>query len=70
MLFRNNIIQTCIKTYENLQNGTFGKVSEGVIEDYRKRCGQLFPLATVFQDNQSVEKINEVVSSLNKLSVK
>ncbi|EDV25040.1 uncharacterized protein TRIADDRAFT_25871 [Trichoplax adhaerens] len=63
-------LPVCAKVYKNLQKDTFGKVPESVIETYRKSCSQLFPLAAVFQDNQTASETNEVVSSLSELSVK
>ncbi|RWS11336.1 N-alpha-acetyltransferase 15: NatA auxiliary subunit-like protein [Dinothrombium tinctorium] len=59
-------IEVCAQMMQSVRNGEFGAVDESVIEAFRSRCHQMFPLATHFMT--SSEKKLHLMNNFDKES--
>ena len=53
-----DFFQTCTEVYDLLNNGDFGASGQKAVENYRKSCHEIFPLATKFSLEQPQHHVN------------
>ena len=49
LVFHSHIIQMCTQALHTLESGSLGECPGSVMDDYKKECHKLFPLATAFR---------------------